>query len=217
MSNHLPPEHPNIRRPGEPGEACTRTPGCPKPSGHSGFCVGHPKLGGGTRRGYDPTLDDPDWDPLADPEPDVPIVTPAAIEKARVSVMGKTAAAQAATIPRHGPIVQLSAQKAKIVEGLTDSKVRTESAKAELAETELEMKKLDLATQRGSLVRVEDCRMLVEEAHLQWRARLDKLGEMFAKKLADSELGVHVHFACKDLLDMCITDMCEAVAKGEEP
>ena len=203
---------------------CTRTPGCPKPAGHKGFCPGHTTPGGGRpkERPYDVMRDDPDWDPMAEDTPPEELVTPsglvnpAALEKARTTVLGKSAASAAASLPRHSPIIGLSPAKAKLVEGLTDSKVRSEHAKAELAETELELKKLELETQRGSLVRVEDCKLLVEEAHLQWKARLDKVAEKFAEKVADSEIGAGARDACRDLLELCITEICEAVSQGRE-
>jgi hypothetical protein len=104
----------------------------------------------------------------------------------------------------------------KLVETLNDSKVRKEMASAKLAETELELKTLELETARGSLVTAIDAKRLVEDVHLAWLGRLDKLADIFAEKMADAEVGQNVRDSVRELLEQTITEIREKVAEGDK-
>lgn len=165
-------------------------------------------------------MDDPNWDPLGD-DASPRISTPQSLGRARELIaQNSSSAAQSAKakLPRPGAakdhVFHLSPAKMKLVEGLNDSKIRKESASAELAETDLELRKLELEKTRGSLITAIDARALIEEVHLDWVSRLDQLAELFAVKLGDSEVGHNIRESCKDLLDLCIVEVREAVANG---
>jgi len=126
-------------------------------------------------------------------------------------------AAKVGSLPRLGRSIPLSitADKMKLIESFTDAKLRRERAQALIAETELELKKLNLETERGTLVTTDAARAAVEEAHVEWTDAMDKLVEAVVKRLDAKDVDVSTRDTLREVLDAEIIAMRERIADGK--